>query len=1671
MVNGDPRWSMVVKLARNLQILPEMAVAAQNTNNSTIMSILHAKKLIGSNFTNWHRNLRIVLMYEKKLKLVEHLMTAAPDPETTDPYTIDKYYESVNIKQEVACLMLSRGWSVRKLLSLEDEKLLGHLGTSCMGKTIAELHVMLKLHEKGIPKKAETPAVLAIREGRIQKDKKKLQREKGYALEFAARILNMILTKKVDRTSYEIWHGKALKLSYLRVWGCEAYVKRDTPDKLDSRSINCIFVVYLKETMEASGSHRLLEMSEGDVGLELIQEDDTQTSKNTSKRHDEIEPNEVESQSGYWLCKCFSMKDLGEAAYILEIKIIHDRSKRLISLSQSAYFDKILKKFKMENSKRGSTPMQEKPGYRKSQGAQTPSKVKHMQNVPYASAIGSIIILQYLRNTKDMVLIYGAKPESRLKVTCYTDAGFQTNKDDTKSQPGYVFVLNEAEYIDAAKASIEAVWMRKFTDGLGDVMSSNQRPMEMLCDNAPAIEISNDPEITRGSRHYQKKYYYIPTSRRFWYLHGFNARAYSQEALVLCLACFAKSPTRSWVGHWVKEKDDGFHGSGCNGGGKSGIKAGVVAEMDGVGKAKKKMMFENVFIAKHKNKLGQMFGFCRYYGIDNTQNLIDSLNGVWIGKLRLHANIARFDRKEGFRLPQANVKKPTPAASTSIKRGANSSHSFVNVVKGVSNEEKMGTGGAPVDDSPTVSVSHSQEDNSKLFEGFSRVEIKYLGGLWVLFVFNDKHVRDKFLNHEGIQSWFSSLEPWKWGEVLFINDSDSSNRFSIRLYIKSSHNSLIFTSTIVTLKGVTYAYRVRELCSWTPNFAPEAVDTEEEGYVADGVNVVEEGYVENFSNTDGGNVDEEEKELMGELFCTHDNGTPHNKKENTDAQPFNSDPFDQSDGGEKQHDFSDVNKPEFSVHHESKSIQSSQVKDDEAPRKYVGVSMIQQVEDTIKVGIALGFNMDGCQDMLQKMIADMGDDIETKLLRVDLWSLRQKDSIICADNYVVVQGKWIQNGLKIMFVVVYAPQGLASKIVLWLTLSQLIANWDAHAIVMGDFNEVREAAERSGTDFNKRQAEIFNSFITNMNLFDVPLGGFRFTWTDKWASKMSKLDRFLATEGFHDAFPNITGNILEKGIPDHRPILLKEYVVDYGPTPFRFFHSWLDCEGFYDLVVDTWKSYDSGDSNGMISFKKKLQNLKQVIRTATSDDLNLRISSMKILSDIDCKEASDLAQKEKVKWALEGDENTSFFHGSLKKKRRKSAIKGILKNGVWIDDPGEILVEQREFLECDVSNKEIKRAVWDCGSDRAPGPDGRNIPDGPLVLNECMAWYRKRNKALMVFKVDFEKAFDSLRWDYLDVIMEKLGFGFKWPMWIYDCLKNSRASILINGSPTSEFDMFNGLRQGDPMSPFLFILAMEGLHALVSKAVTTGLYKGASIGRGNINVSHLLYTDDAIFVGELSHSNAYNLVCLLQCFYMVSGLKINVHKSKILGVNVLDEEVSSMALVLGCGVAKLPMMYLGVPIGCNMRRCVNWKRVVQKFESMMNRWKDKLLSVGGRLSLIKVVLGNLPTYYISLYWMPITVQKRLESMRNRFFIEGDSDDKKITWVKWNSCLASKAMGGLGIGSIFALNVALLFKWVWRFRTTSNSLWVNVIKDIHGHDGGIGSGRAGKLSHSPWNSII
>ncbi|KAJ9566645.1 hypothetical protein OSB04_002611 [Centaurea solstitialis] len=260
------------------------------------------------------------------------------------------------------------------------------------------------------------------------------------------------------------------------------------------------------------------------------------------------------------LSKCFQMKDLGEAAYILGIKIYRNRSKRLIGLSQSTYIDKILKKFRMDESKKGFIPMQHGIMLSKTQCPVFSQDQDKMKSVPYASAIGSIMyamlctrpnvaysvsvtsryqqnpgephwvavknILKYLRRTKDMFLVFGSS-EDEISVIGYSDASFQTDRDGFRSQSGYVFTLNggaiswksskqdtiadsttEAEYIAASDAAKEAVWLRNFLSDLR-VVASVSRPIDIFYDNSGAVAQAKEPIEHHKSRHMLRKYHLI----------------------------------------------------------------------------------------------------------------------------------------------------------------------------------------------------------------------------------------------------------------------------------------------------------------------------------------------------------------------------------------------------------------------------------------------------------------------------------------------------------------------------------------------------------------------------------------------------------------------------------------------------------------------------------------------------------------------------------------------------------------------------------------------------------------------------------------------------------------------------------------------------------------------------------------------------------------------------------------------------------------------------------------------------------------------------------------------------------------------------------------------------------------------------------------------------------
>nr|GEX85853.1 RNA-directed DNA polymerase, eukaryota, reverse transcriptase zinc-binding domain protein [Tanacetum cinerariifolium] len=283
---------------------------------------------------------------------------------------------------------------------------------------------------------------------------------------------------------------------------------------------------------------------------------------------------------------------------------------------------------------------------------------------------------------------------------------------------------------------------------------------------------------------------------------------------------------------------------------------------------------------------------------------------------------------------------------------------------------------------------------------------------------------------------------------------------------------------------------------------------------------------------------------------------------------------------------------------------------------------------------------------------------------------------------------------------------------------------------MGDFNEARFASERYGTIFHASHTDIFNSFIIDSHLIDVPLGGYSFTRSNKHASKMGKLYRFLISEGLFELFLNLSGSILHRHLSDHKLIFLRETYMDYSPTPFRLFHSWFLENDFVSVVEDSWNNVVVHDLNAMVFLKNKLKILKHKLKACSCqkrsnrefdrkelhdklididsclnkgeglhDDVYNRADVFHKIGEIDLKNSTDMAKKSKIKWAIEGDENSKFFHGIVNKN---------------------------------VDNKLLKEFWWMC---------------------------KAKNEQALMFKVDFQKAFDSVRWDYLDDILDKVPDG------------------------------------------------------------------------------------------------------------------------------------------------------------------------------------------------------------------------------------------------------------------------------------------------------------------------
>ncbi|KAK2393020.1 hypothetical protein QL285_055002 [Trifolium repens] len=370
---------------------------------------------------------------------------------------------------------------------------------------------------------------------------------------------------------------------------------------------------------------------------------------------------------------------------------------------------------------------------------------------------------------------------------------------------------------------------------------------------------------------------------------------------------------------------------------------------------------------------------------------------------------------------------------------------------------------------------------------------------------------------------------------------------------------------------------------------------------------------------------------------------------------------------------------------------------------------------------------------------------------------------------------------------------------------------------------------------------------------------------------------------------------------------------------------------------------------------------------------------------------------------------------------------------------------------------------------------GRLLVDGVLVINEVVDWVKKTKNKCLIFKVDFEKAYDSVSWSYLDYMLRRFGFDGKWRSWIKACVFAGSLSVLVNGSPTEQIDICKGLKQGDPLAPFLFVLVAEGFGALMKKAVDIGFFKGIQFSDSGINISHLQYADDTPLVGEACVENLWTMKAILKWFELISGLKVNFFKSKLIGINVDDCFLDSATSFLKCVVGQLPFIYLGLPVGANPRRLSTWNPVIEVVQKRLASWKNKYVSLGGRVVLLNSVLSAIPIFYLSLFKMPVGVWKKLVRLQRRFLWGGAAGASKINWVRWMDVCRHKKEGGLGVKDLRIMNISLLSKWKWRLLSEGQSIWKKVLQERCG-GGERGVGWMSRLlppniASSWWNDLV
>ena len=342
--------------------------------------------------------------------------------------------------------------------------------------------------------------------------------------------------------------------------------------------------------------------------------------------------------------------------------------------------------------------------------------------------------------------------------------------------------------------------------------------------------------------------------------------------------------------------------------------------------------------------------------------------------------------------------------------------------------------------------------------------------------------------------------------------------------------------------------------------------------------------------------------------------------------------------------------------------------------------------------------------------------------------------------------------------------------------------------------------------------------------------------------------------------------------------------------------------------------------------------------------------------------------------------------------------------------------------------------------------DGRQILDGVVIATEAVHSMANSKEKAMFIKLDMAKAYDRVRWEFLQKILLRFGFAVEWVDWVLSCVTSASFSVLINGESTEMFGASRGLRQGDPLSPYLFIIMAEGLGRFLKNQVRQGFIQGWSWSNNLPSYSHLQYVDDTGLLGKARISEAVNIRKALDLYLKASGQKINDDKSSIFFFNTPRLIQNRIARILRFQIGTLPLMYLGVPLYLGAQRRDYWQGILDKFRSKVSHWTNRWLSSAGRLVLLKTVVQSLPIYRCGVQIPPSSFLRDFDALSRQFLWSGSLLSSKWSLVKWETVCRPKHAGGLGLRSMVLVVTALAAKLYWRWCNCQDQEWAMIITD-------------------------